>query len=216
MERKQGRSIQGAAKLELVSRMAGLSQRDCERKLYEISPQSALPGESTRIVSATEREFRTYIREDVHHKIERIRGLLAHAKPDATLAELLEEMADITLSVLEKKRGITQVARQAAAADKTADAVPDSNTSNHTAAARTEKIRSSKRITLPRTIQRMVWFRASGRCEYANNGNRCTSRYRLEIDHVRPLALGGTNETENLRLLCRVHNRQQARAMGLG
>ena len=34
----------------------------------------------------------------------------------------------------------------------------------------------------------------------------CGSRYRIQIDHVKPRALGGKNEIPNLRALCQTHN----------
>lgn len=34
----------------------------------------------------------------------------------------------------------------------------------------------------------------------------CGSRYRLTADHIVPLAHGGTDEWENLRVLCRTCN----------
>jgi hypothetical protein len=49
------------------------------------------------------------------------------------------------------------------------------------------------------------------RCSYVSpDGNRCDCRAFLEFDHVDPVALGGGPEAENLRLLCRTHNRLAA------
>jgi hypothetical protein len=38
------------------------------------------------------------------------------------------------------------------------------------------------------------------------DGRRCESRWKLEIDHIQPFALGGTPELHLLRLRCRPHN----------
>jgi len=44
-------------------------------------------------------------------------------------------------------------------------------------------------------------------CEFkAWGGRKCGSRFQLEVDHIRPRALGGTDAPENLRCLCRKHN----------
>lgn len=54
---------------------------------------------------------------------------------------------------------------------------------------------------------REVWKRDGGRCAWkGDDGRRCDSRWQLEVDHVRPLRLGGTLSIGNLRLLCRAHN----------
>jgi 5-methylcytosine-specific restriction endonuclease McrA len=55
-------------------------------------------------------------------------------------------------------------------------------------------------------INRAVWKKANAKCEFPG----CNSQYQLQIDHIKPKTLGGTNAPENLRLLCRVHNVQQA------
>lgn len=53
-------------------------------------------------------------------------------------------------------------------------------------------------------IKREVFLRANNRCE------NCGSCYALEIDHIRPQALGGSSEIENLRVLCRSCNQRAA------
>jgi 5-methylcytosine-specific restriction endonuclease McrA len=54
-------------------------------------------------------------------------------------------------------------------------------------------------------------LRESGyQCSYVSSeGHRCQAKTKLEVDHVRPRAKGGTNDPENLRILCREHNRYQ-------
>lgn len=41
----------------------------------------------------------------------------------------------------------------------------------------------------------------------SKDGKQCNEQGMLEIDHVRPWALGGKNEIDNLRILCAVHNK---------
>ncbi|MCB0389955.1 MAG: HNH endonuclease, partial [Bdellovibrionales bacterium] len=55
-----------------------------------------------------------------------------------------------------------------------------------------------------------IWQRDDGQC------TKCGSRQHLHIDHVKPVALGGEANTENLRLLCQPCNQRQAiRIFGL-
>ena len=62
---------------------------------------------------------------------------------------------------------------------------------------------------IPVAVKREVWRRDHGCCSYVDrhSGRRCGSRYRLEIDHIVPFALGGASELFNLRLRCEAHHR---------
>jgi hypothetical protein len=54
-----------------------------------------------------------------------------------------------------------------------------------------------------------------GCCWVDAAGNRCGSAAWLELDHHHPSGKGGSSAPENLRLLCRAHNRFAAeRAYG--
>jgi hypothetical protein len=64
---------------------------------------------------------------------------------------------------------------------------------------------------IPRVTRDQVFERDGHRCTYvAADGTRCTATHDLQIDHVRPFALGGTHEPDNLRVLCGAHNRRRA------
>ena len=53
-----------------------------------------------------------------------------------------------------------------------------------------------------RNARRAALRRAAYRCELPD----CGKASRLEVHHVTPLHAGGTNEPENLRVLCRKHH----------
>jgi len=64
---------------------------------------------------------------------------------------------------------------------------------------------------IPKGLKMEIFKRDNHQCAFvARNGKRCLERHGLEIDHIRPFAVGGSNERENLRLLCPAHNRLMA------
>jgi len=71
---------------------------------------------------------------------------------------------------------------------------------------------------IPANLKRAIHSRSGGQCEWrsAKTGERCPSRSRLQIDHIRPLALGGATTRENLRHLCSNHNARAAVEKGIG
>jgi 5-methylcytosine-specific restriction endonuclease McrA len=60
---------------------------------------------------------------------------------------------------------------------------------------------------IPAAVRREVWKRDGGRCAWTRaDGRRCTSTWKLELDHIDAVARGGAATVDNLRLACRAHN----------
>ncbi|HYQ04972.1 MAG TPA: HNH endonuclease signature motif containing protein [Polyangiaceae bacterium] len=69
-----------------------------------------------------------------------------------------------------------------------------------------------RRRRYPATVTRAVFLRDGKQCSYLSpEGRRCSARRCLELDHIEPLAAGGADTIENLRLRCRAHNQLYAR-----
>lgn len=63
------------------------------------------------------------------------------------------------------------------------------------------------RTAIPAAAQREVFARSGGMCE----AEGC-AKVGKEIDHVKAVALGGTNDPDNLRLLCRAHHAEKSKS----
>jgi len=61
----------------------------------------------------------------------------------------------------------------------------------------------ARREAIPQGVKDQVWRRDGGRCAI------CGSNYRLEFDHIQPVAPGGRNTYRNLQLLCEQCNRRK-------
>lgn len=74
-----------------------------------------------------------------------------------------------------------------------------------------ESLNSSRNI--PQSVRDEVYKRDGGRCVFVSaSGTRCDARSGLELDHLKPFALGGrSDDVENIRLLCATHNQLSAR-----
>jgi|GEM_PF-1333658 len=77
-----------------------------------------------------------------------------------------------------------------------------------------------KRKPIDPATRRRVWNRAKGQCEFsashpdqAETPERCAARRTLQIDHIIPLAEGGSDDPGNLRLLCAAHNQHRVRVI---
>jgi 5-methylcytosine-specific restriction endonuclease McrA len=84
------------------------------------------------------------------------------------------------------------------------------------AAARAPHTRD--RAPIPARTRDAVFARDGGRCTFVgSDGKRCDAAIHLHVDHIKPVARGGSNDLANLRLLCARHNQLQAeRLLGRG
>jgi HNH endonuclease len=73
----------------------------------------------------------------------------------------------------------------------------------HTMMAQEESPEPRKREPIPEDVQRLVFRRDEGRCQ------QCGSKELLQFDHVIPFSMSGSNEPENLQLLCSRCNREK-------
>jgi hypothetical protein len=119
-------------------------------------------------------------------KLELARDLMRHANPGGDLSVILERAVDLLIAELEKKRkGKTPRPRLVA--------------------------RPALDTQVTRSAHREVVARDGWRCSFvANDGRRCDARAFLEFDHETPKGRGGGSQPDNLRLLCRAHNRLEA------
>jgi 5-methylcytosine-specific restriction endonuclease McrA len=126
-------------------------------------------------------------RAELYDKLEKARELLSHAVPSGDLGELFERALDALLERETRKRSSTQAPRKAR---------PLEPGSRH----------------VPRSVERAVWERDGWQCTHLNeDGLRCCERRFLTLEHRIPLALGGPPTLDNLCLLCRAHNLENAR-----
>lgn len=66
-----------------------------------------------------------------------------------------------------------------------------------------EKLEGVSREPIPESVRLFVWQRDRGQCV------KCSSRERLEFDHVIPIAAGGSSTERNIQLLCEACNRSK-------
>lgn len=194
-EEKAGKTYSKEQKQELLVSVKNQSKREVEKILIQRSPESAIPSEKQRVVAADRIEVKVVLTEAQLKKLEKIRGLLAHQIPDGALAEVLEKMMEITLDKVDPVR---KEERTQARKEKTATPPAEMPTQEN-----------SKQVSAP--LSRKVWVRDQGRCTHLDDqGKRCNSQFKLQVDHILPVALNGPSELSNLRLLCAAHNQWAA------
>jgi hypothetical protein len=138
--------------------------------------------------------------------IDRARQILRHKYPAGRLEDLVKEALELLLDRKDPQRRLTLKPAQAV---RDAAALPAD-------APRFLRARAAGRY-IPAWVKRAAWERDGGRCAWREaDGTVCGSKDWLEYDHLRPFAKGGRSDSpRNVRLLCRAHNAEAARAAGL-
>jgi len=80
------------------------------------------------------------------------------------------------------------------------------------AGAKKETVVVEQTKNVPARHRDRTFVRGNGRCEYVGvDGVRCNSTLYLQVDHRHPRAIGGGHDASNLRCLCGLHNRAEAK-----
>ncbi len=70
---------------------------------------------------------------------------------------------------------------------------------------------------VPEKLKQLIWQKNNSCCSFIDprTKRRCESKFRLQIEHIIPVAHGGLTIEENLTLLCQAHNLLMADKIGL-
>jgi hypothetical protein len=153
-------------------------------------PAAAAPPPARVQALAPERfALQCTITQETRDKLERLQALMRHRIPSGDLAEVIDRACDALIAVIEREKfAVTSRPRAKGARPESADPT-----------------------YIPADVKRAVHERDGEQCTFTNeNGERCTERGFIEIDHIIPAALHGKPTLDNLRLLCRPHNQYEA------
>jgi 5-methylcytosine-specific restriction endonuclease McrA len=197
---------------ELLSATAGKSKQEVQSLLAACFPEPDHPS-SIRLstgsgrasidpLSETRHKVEFTASDALRQKLELCRDLMSHANPRRDLAPVIERAVDLLLTELKRKRLAKAKRPRRPRVARPGDAF-------HNQTHQVGGVSRGSRVT--NATRRQVFERDGLRCTYvAADGRRCDSRAFLELDQVNPRALGGSNDADNLRVLCRAHNQLRA------
>ena len=180
-------------KLSFLDEISNTSVREAQKitMSFSTNPESIKP-DQVRVVGIDQVELKFTVNMKTEEKMKSLKGLLAHKYPNINMAELLDLLCDFGLKALDPAKTVAQ------------------RKSCVTNSVLQSQLKPQVFTKSKAQIRREVYLKAQGQCE------KCGSRHALQIDHIYPKALGGSDSAENLRLLCRSCNQRAAiRSMGL-
>ena len=142
-------------------------------------------------VTADTYSLRVTVDAALEKEIEELKALLSHKIPNGDLTAVVREAVQCALEKHRKRKGASEPSRKRKCP----------------VAAKAARKPVGGREPISAAVRREVRKRDEGRCTWRGpDGQRCGSTWQVELDHIRPAALGGPSTVENLRLLCRSHN----------
>ncbi len=150
------------------------------------------------LAESPETEIRYEVRCSLSHetktKLSKAQNLMVHKlKGDLVLENVFNELIDCYLAKHAKDKKVRKISRVGGNSNQ-------------------ESKGSKKREAIPAQVKREVYSRDNFCCSYqSEDGIKCGKESNLELDHVVPVAHGGENTVQNLRVVCREHNQFLAR-----
>lgn len=198
-------------KLRVLEKMENTSTREAQRLTFSLASSPMVKSEDkVRPISHEKVEIKFAAPYELEQKLEKLKGLKAHSNPNMSCAELIDMLCDLGLKEWDPAQRTVRTAKvkPTQVPDVEASALAENTGSHHVekfAAPRTVSGQPRPaRVHITANLETKVWRHYKSRC--AN----CGSTYALQIDHVKPIALGGANTLDNIRLLCRSCNQRAA------
>jgi hypothetical protein len=208
-------------KVELIENLKNKTNSEVKELLARCNQDFALPHDEIRLLTKTHSQMKSTISNELVEKIEYLKSLISHENTNPTHHELLSLAFDALIEKVEKKKGIHQCQPKPAVKKMAKSAARGTTTQENSpiaealpgAAERQTKEKTTQQITdgntryIPRSVKRFILKRAAGKCEHIHtDGERCSSHFQTQFDHVIAFSKGGKTIAENMQLLCRVHN----------
>lgn len=183
------------------------SKRAIEKEVSKLNPQAAHP-DRTKEVAPNLTRLELYVSNI--DDIRRAQDVAAQKRREnLSLSTLMELMTGEYLwhnDPFEKAKRSAVRASKKSDKDKKDGKTPPSNLQDTDNTDEMIILPGPGRVNLPVHAKNQVQLRTGGRCTFKRNGERCEERRWLHIHHIKPVAMGGANDIENLTMLCSAHH----------
>jgi 5-methylcytosine-specific restriction endonuclease McrA len=230
-EKKTRKKISREKKKEALASLIGKNSFETKKSLIQDFENFIPP--KPRVIPTKNKKVQVHLEFDESDwtKIQSLLSHMSHKVPDKKVESALLYWA----SEIEKKKLATQVKQETRLEKIEASRcqmqdIQDKNKAENKLIAKETVNSNEQRISPPlrrqskttrksisSKVRHLLLRKANFQCQYISpmTGKKCDSHSFLDIDHITPLALGGTNEEKNLRILCRAHNHLLAKQMHL-
>lgn len=190
------KKVTAAQKVELVALISGKTASESQQDLAQALDIKVKDYEKQRIQQDGSVRHEFTASEELEEMVKRCRELTAHQLTQDHQPHTLESLLKLTLGFyIDAHEGKYNDAEKIEKLEIAAT-------------AGTEKVNK----TITPKMRRFVLYRDKC-CQHkdALSGQKCESRFALQVDHITSLWAGGSNSIENLQALCASHNQYKYR-----
>jgi 5-methylcytosine-specific restriction endonuclease McrA len=181
---------------ELVEFAKNHTLREIDFKIAEQNPQKAR-NEKISPISEDQEEVRVVISKATLEKLKRAESLEAQKGKQLKLNEVIDTVLDVYLKHQDPVKK----------AERAQTGILKANPRNRPQSSEKQSSNLNTRQPLTAAQKHAVFKRDQGKCTHVDlSGKRCNQDRWLELHHVHPVSLGGSNEPENLVILCSHHH----------
>ncbi len=220
----QKQKVNTTQKKEILQQLSCLNHSQSQQKISEFFDLPILTEVKRQTQADASVRLEVTLSKELFQKIEQAQQLLSHQIPSGDLVQYLEYVTDqvikhYTSTKVGKSNMIldSSLSKPDVSSIDTAAGAIDSTTSVSTAtvavltAVQTMAAQTASRKIKPSDRKRIL--SEQNCCQYVDprTGKKCQSRWFLQVDHRQPRWAEGSNQFENLQILCSAHNRHKYR-----
>jgi 5-methylcytosine-specific restriction endonuclease McrA len=196
-----GQKLSAQDKAAAIAKIERKSTEQTERALLSLFPEAAsqIRQERTTVIDKSTARLAVNLSNETLADLQRIKDLLSHTMPEAGFAEVIAHLAK------------SYLARECNKERREGSEDPCGSRKRKGVNAPFSRCGGGGKTRLTPKQRRQILARDKT-CTYKDpkTGKVCGSTYQLQIDHIYPKTLGGSDRPRNLRALCAKHNRLAA------
>jgi len=213
-EKMTGGRVSTALKSQLVERIQQKSSSETDKVLVQTFPSfvAKLEYERVTMITDTVTKLSLNLSGETLQNLERAKALLSHALPEATFAQVIGYLVADFVKRKDPLKKVSETKPATKSTESTESQAPEPLVGSSHPMTTDVSAAAKHRVKLPVSTRREVLQRDQARCSFRDplSGKVCGSTYQVEVDHILPRSLGGSDDMSNLRCLCRAHNQLMA------